>query len=76
MNDWVSLDAVRQRQGEVRDDVARLRLGASADERRYNAARRRYARWLVAAGRFLVNLGEAVGGDNAKAHDGASQRCV
>ncbi len=75
MNDWVSLDAVRQRQGEVRDDIARERLGAFADERRYNATRRRYARWLVAAGRFLVNLGEAVDGDQST-RDGATERCV
>ncbi|MBV8171120.1 MAG: hypothetical protein JO219_04220 [Candidatus Eremiobacteraeota bacterium] len=58
--DW--LRAVRERQDEVREEIARHRLGITL--RAHAASRARgIGRWRRALGRVLIGLGRVIEGD-------------
>ena len=66
------MQAVRERQDEVRLEIGRHRIGA-AHARRARASRG-LSRWRKALGRLVVNFGLAIEGDEPAA-EGASLPC-
>jgi hypothetical protein len=65
------MQAVRERQGEVREEIVRHRFGARVSVRH---ARGRVHRWRRALGRLFVSFGRAIEGEEAEARS-ASLPC-